>query len=324
MLLEQAGVKSSPLHNSSQLEEGFCFISMKKILLFAYLCLSLVLLTHEEFRVGPNVAHPCERPGILTTVVLRQVMIHFSCGVSVVEQHRIMDFTAHALDNMPPGILPHADIFAFTSLEQGVAAESAFLKGKGYSPSTLRLQADWLDNGFLGQAFKDAIFLDVGNSAWSRDPSIPSLTVLHEMHHLLQYELLASNRPIPLWLQEGGADEFALRQLSALGLPAPARNTSPEHCDYSLADLERERPEVPLACAYVEGAQAVRLLLDGHGQGAYYLLLRNLGASSSFEAAFGQTYGIRLEDFYRRFEAYRKASYTINPALESVPIVRSP
>ena len=291
---------------------------MKKILLFAYLCLALVLVSNEGFRVGPiTLLSPeqptCVHPGMVKTVLLRQMATHFYCGVTHVEQDRITELIGHALDAMPSGVLQPADVFVFTDLNQGVLAEAAWLKTKGYTPPIQSLRATWLDNGLIGQTFKGAVFLYVGNSAWNRDPAVSSLAVLHEMHHLLQYQLVDSSHPIPLWLQEGGADEFALLQLSALGLPVPSRSASAFHCDYSLSALEYERQDVPLACAYAEGAQAVRLLLNENGQQAYYQLLRNIGTNSSFNAAFVRTYGFNLGEFSRRFDAFRKSSYAVHP-----------
>ena len=158
---------------------------------------------------------------------------------------------------MSQDALPGAQVYAFTNLDQGVAAELQVLQGQGYWFSEQTLLAEWLDNGFLGQTFKGAAFLYVGNPAWNQDPTaLTSLTVLHEMHHLLQYQLVNSNRQVPTWLLEGGADDFAAREMANLDLLAPSRTGASYHCDYRLVDLQRERAGVPLACAYVEGARA--------------------------------------------------------------------
>ncbi len=294
---------------------------MKKILLFAYLCVSLAVMRNGGFRadsIFPPSTHCTQKDAVRTTAV-RQVLAHFYCGVSGSDQAQIIELIGHALDAMPAGALPDAQVYAFADLDQGVAAEHGFLQSEGYDISAGQLQLAWLNNDYLGQTFRGAVFLYVGNSSWRRDPLLPPLTVLHEMHHLLQYQLLDSNRRVPLWLLEGGADEFALLELSKLGLPAPSRSFSSYRCDYPLADLEDEHEAVPLACAYVHGAQAVQLLLGQRGNQAYYQLFRNLGGSTSFAASFSRAYDFPLTDLYRAFHARQDSGSTVPPRF-AVPL----
>ncbi len=289
---------------------------MKKILLFTYLSVFLVLLCTEGFRVSSSAsAAPACTQSAVQSVKVRQVAVHFYCGINTSEQAQIAALVAHALDAMLPTVLQPAQVYAFTNLDQGLAAEYGFLKSEGYHRSISDLEADWLDRELLGQTFKGAVFLYLGNSAWNRDPVVPALTVLHEMYHLMQYQLLDSPHQAPLWLLEGGADAFALHELNSLALPVPVRNGTSYRCDYSLSDLEYAQEGVPLACAYLEGSQAVSLLLDRSGQQAYYQLFRNIGINASFDDAFMQTYGFRLLDFYTRFDRYRESGYTVRPVL---------
>ncbi len=303
---------------------------MKKILLSAYLCLSLLLAWAQEpgIRTSPFLAPspaPCAQKGVLRTVKMQYVTVAFYCGVSAARQGLIIKFLAPALHAIPPDAMPEVHVIVFSDLDEGVAAEYSFLEGEGYHPSLQRLRSGWIESRFLGQTFKGAVFLYLGNPAWSRDPiAITSLTVFHEMHHLLQYQLLDANQHIPVWLLEGGADTFAALEMADLGLPTPPRSALSYSCDYPLADLEYEREDVPRACAYLEGAQAVRLLLDDYGTPAYYQLFRSIGKQRTFDGAFLQAYGFHAYDFYRFFDAYQESGQARLPHLPALSRLSAP
>ncbi len=297
---------------------------MKKILLFVYLCLlcplaySKGLGVHFAGLFAPPPA-PCSVSAPAQTAQIQQATVTFYCGIDTAQQDLILHLVGKALDSMPPGMVSRVQVFAFTDLDQGVAAEYNFLKGQGYSPSLPYLHSAWLDNGFLGQTFKGGVFLYSGNSAWRRDPSLAALTVLHEMHHIVQYQLMGPGMQGPVWLLEGGAEDFANSQLIDLGYSAPARDALEYRCNYPLAQLENDDHELPLGCRYLEGARAVRLLLDAYGQQAYYRLFREIGMHDSFSSAFKSVYGYPLARFYTGFEEYRESGYTVRPMLAVSP-----
>ena len=294
---------------------------MKKIILLAYLALVLLLSfsgqlpIHLASLLTPRAA-PCATFDSFHTVRVQQATVTIFCGVDQRQQDNVLPLVDVALRAMPPGIVRTAQVFLFSDLDDGLRSEYRLLKQEGFSPSLDELRSDWTADSFLGQAFKGGVFLYVGNPAWSHDSfGIARLTVLHEMHHLLQFELLNSNRRLPLWLSEGAADDVAESELAGLKLQVPTRSTSSFHCDYSLSQLEEEQDDVPLACAYLEGQPAAHLLLQQGDQASYYRLLQEVGQGTSFADAFQRAYGFRLADFYGLFNGFRQSGYLIPPAL---------
>ncbi len=297
---------------------------MKKIILLALPCLFLILACGGEFRLsGTPTAFasptPCAETGIVRTARVRQITVDFYCGLAGSEQDLILEAVGDAMDAMPPDILTSAHVTAFTILDQGLAAEYAWLKAEGYTGSLDSLRPEWLEKHLLGRAYPRAVFLYAGAEDWQHNfATVTRPTVLHEMHHLLQSELIHSFRHDPVWLAEGGADEFTELELADLDLPAPLPRMTSEECNYRLIQLEYERADVPFPCYYLEGARAVHVLLDEYGRQTYYQLLKNIGTKSAFDRAFVATYGISLYDFYRLFDIYRISGYTARPRF-SVP-----
>ncbi len=259
---------------------------------------------------------PCETAGAIRTARVQNVLVQFYCGVDVQEQNLITEFVQHALDAMPPGISPAADVFAFEGLNQGVSLQYAWLQQQGYSPAQAQLRLNWEGNKLLGQTIANGVFLYVGSSVSADDRvATTRMTVLHEMHHILQFQLAGANAQVPVWFVEGGAEDFTDRELTSLGYPAFEKHSSDYWCDYRLTDLEHDGADVPLECAYLEGEHAVDLLLHTSGQQPYYELLSAIGKGESFSAAFKSVYGYSLGCFYQRFEEYRNSGYTVRPKL---------
>ncbi len=268
---------------------------------------------------------PCETAGAIATAMVQKVSIQFFCGIDARQQALIEQFVGHALDAMPPGVSPAADVFAFEDLNQGISLQSDWLQQQGYSSAQAQLRLNWEDNHLLGQTIANGIFLYMGGDiAAANMASTTRMTVLHEMHHVLQFQLAGANAQPPVWFVEGGAQAFTDLELQSLGYPESDKHASDYWCDYRLTDLERDGGDVPLECSYLEGEHALNLLLQAYGKQRYYQLLMQLGKGVSFTSAFRTVYGYPLDEFYQRFEQYRNSGYARMPSLPALSAMVGP
>ncbi len=268
---------------------------------------------------------PCETSGAIATARVQNVSIQFFCGIDAQQQALIKQFVGHALDAMPPGVSPAAEVFAFEDLNQGVSLQSDWLQQQGYSSAQAQLHLNWEDNHLLGQTIANGVFLYMGGDIAPADmASTTRMTVLHEMHHVLQFQLAGANAQPPVWFVEGGAQAFTDLELQSLGYPESDKHTSDYWCDYRLAELERDGGDVPEECSYIEGEHAVNVLLQAFGKQPYYQLLTQLGKGASFASAFQAVYGYSLDEFYQRFEQYRNSGYAHVPDFRAPSVIAAP
>jgi hypothetical protein len=242
-----------------------------------------------------------------------EIKIHFYCGITNEQSTLITDFVRLALDGTPPGVVMSADVYVLDDLEQAATTKFGWLLLHGY-PESYRQILEQIGSD-CGEAEQGALFFYLTKQCWSDESAYPNEElILHEMHHLLQAELSGSTpRNFPTWLEEGGADAFAYRQLDVLA-GSRSRAAAPSiPCIFRLADLENRRHDETDACVYWEGQHAVEWLLQSFGTEQYYELFRRSSSGQAFSDIFLDTYGIRLGQFYPIFDQYRKLDYKTMP-----------
>lgn len=242
-----------------------------------------------------------------------EIKVHFYCGITKEDKALISDYIRLALDVAPPGAVMKADVYVLDDLEQAARTKFNWLLAHGYPKSYPQVR-DEIDSD-CGETEPEALFFYLTKQCWSAGSAYPNKAlILHEMHHLLQAELSQwSLHNFPAWLEEGGADAFAYRQLDTFD-EARSHGVAPSiPCMFRLPDLEIRRDGATDACVYWEGQQAVEWLLQSFGPDKYYELLRRGASERVFSDNFLHTYGFTLGQFYPIFDQYRKWGYRTVP-----------
>jgi hypothetical protein len=258
---------------------------------------------------------PCPESEIIPEDV-DEISVYFYCDVAVSSRDIVTEYIRHALDVSPLDKDLKAEVFVFSDLDEGAKVEYRWLHAHGsllgYQYIYNRLKTH------LGEAAnyggRSAVFLYIKHSQRS---SFTEEVVLHEMHHVMQFELVGYSARfyIPEWLIEGGADFFARQQLEALGVQSIDRTFERERCGYSLDQLDIVQHSELNDCGYIEGEQAVNLLVSVFGREKYYQLFRWAGLKGSLNDDFNEVYGIGLDEFYKSFDNYRNSHYAVMPTI---------
>jgi hypothetical protein len=145
------------------------------------------------------------------------------------------------------------------------------------------------------------------------------LVVLHEMHHLVQYEL-SHGVKAPVWFMEGGAQSFATRELLSLGETPIDRSGELPFCTAALNDLvyaNVNSGKLEEDCIYIEGAAAVDLLIGYGGTDRYYEVFRQFHRLGNFKSAFNKAFSgvLTYDQFMTDFTSYQNSGYKNIPPL---------
>ncbi len=184
--------------------------------------------------------------------------------------------------------------------------------------SYAEVEAGWRDNASAG-AMPGEIIIYTGNW-WKRIlEKERTKTVVHEMMHVIQYELYGHGKRgfsnVPTWLIEGQAEYFARHIQSEWGIkPLDVQETLLVECrPFDLQGIA-EYSNKNSNCIYVQGEQVFVLLAGSYGEKSFEIW-KLLGEGNEFENAFKMVYGIDIAEFSNLFDQFRRTQYKNIPVL---------
>lgn len=184
--------------------------------------------------------------------------------------------------------------------------------------SYAEVEAGWRDNPSAG-AMPGEIIIYTGNW-WKRTLEKERIkTVVHEMMHIVQYELYGNGKRgfsnVPIWLVEGQAEYLARLIESEWGIkPLDVQETLLIECrQFDLDDIAVYSDKNG-NCIYVQGEQ-VFVLLAGLYSEKSFEVWRFLGEGNAFENAFKMVYGIDVAEFSDLFDQFSRTQYKNIPVL---------
>ena len=118
----------------------------------------------------------------------------------------------------------------------------------------------------------------------------------------------------PAWLQEGGAEFWAARALSRVGVVDYAQSRDrflrgAVSTDVELSVCETYSGILAGPGRYQLGAMAVEFLMTQSNEQALFEYWALLSPQTTWQKAFNQTFGMTVDEFYRLFREYRAAGY---------------
>lgn len=131
--------------------------------------------------------------------------------------------------------------------------------------------------------------------------------VAHEMLHVWQFAVTKGNPATgPLWLEEGLAQVYGFAVGEALGLESYLECRNHELLYNPVGTRPLEEHSSYEFSPYGIGMVASEYLIASVGFEAILRIYELIGAGSTFEEAFSEAVGIKLETFYERFETVRR------------------
>lgn len=183
--------------------------------------------------------------------------------------------------------------------------------------------------GYLGIATSNLIELNLATPSWQKSSSAGrKQVVIHEYVHIVQNYSASkqSASPLasalgPLWVIEGGADYLSAwvvssEQLTEYSTIRDNTITRAKRINAPLQTIESysgARAAGP-GSAYTMGFFGTEFLAKNYGGEQNVLkFFRSIATSRTWHDAFRETFGISREDFYGKFEEYRRANFPPNP-----------
>jgi hypothetical protein len=176
---------------------------------------------------------------------------------------------------------------------------------------------EWTNNRENEAAYGHLLMRSSG-SAFRNGKSDVQRMLAHEAFHLIQYELVGAKSKSccdqervsmvgPTWLMEGSAEYAMFRQQSAVHGQNLSRmlnrsKAAAQQYQGSLASLEVGNQFYAVGNSYSIGAFATHMLVEIAGPSSipqFYLALRR---SNDWKRAFEGAFGLRVEEFYLRFD----------------------
>lgn len=239
---------------------------------------------------------------------------HYDDGVTAADRKLIEDGVV--LGKKYWGDIWNLDVFADTN-SQALCSS--------YMQFNQRGQCNAVDSDYLAFVSEYGVFIKVYENDWQRaSPGLKTEVVVHEYFHIVQNYLAGRRshgyvpRDIgPIWLVEGSADYAAVSVLAreklydvemlrdhaileARQIRAPLKNLQ----------TKKDALTAGKSSEYTLGLVAVDFMLQNYG-GPENLVkfYDNLGLRVLRETAFFETFGIRLDEFYDKFEEHRKKNF---------------
>ncbi len=168
------------------------------------------------------------------------------------------------------------------------------------------------------------LYFDLKHSQWGQTPFTGAWTkkldnqkvVVHEYTHAWS-DLLARNKRVPGWMNEGFAEYLAYAAMIDAGLMQKAR------VDYFVGYGAKDSDEVSKPLIKYEGGKiwpghvgylaASWLVAESpNGPRSIRLFYENLGKGQSVKRSFKFAFGVELRDFYKIFELWRPSLQKID------------
>lgn len=179
---------------------------------------------------------------------------------------------------------------------------------------------DYLKNDiWRAAAYENAIWVWVSDKWKPLTLEEKTMTLLHEYFHVMQF-WLAKRRVSasgPVWLSEGAAMTQGLKASASIGLTnldqeRAERTLQTRGIVHSLRAFETMESieAIDSNIPYSLGFRAVEFLVSNYGgDGALRNFWDAQGKGATWQTAFQSSFGIALNDFYSKFEEYRRADF---------------
>ncbi|WFE74191.1 hypothetical protein [Roseinatronobacter sp. S2] len=181
----------------------------------------------------------------------------------------------------------------------------------GSLASKRRAFQEWI----YAEATFSRVYVNTSHQAF-HTPSSPGVNfhreamLLHELFHVLQYQLSgsvgrnccpesATPRVGPVWMLEGGAN-YAQQHISGQlsGYLSWARQNAAAPSSQLLRSIEGRRGINQARMGYDSGAIAIDLLVGRAGVERLVAFYSAIGATQDWRAAFSETFGMTIDQFY--------------------------
>lgn len=189
-----------------------------------------------------------------------------------------------------------------------------------YAPNPFAACA-WPNFGFM-------FFVSKSSEYWNVQNQGVVASGAHEFFHLAQAELSRNSKneyisdtlaKLPAWFFEGSASFFGTAYADASGNSTwnsirkdeifaynDGRGRNEPISSFMTNELDRPQPEAQSHRPYGIGFLACELIIASIGVDRFLSIYRNLGLGQSFEAAFKNSTGLDIQDFYVKFDSMRK------------------
>lgn len=205
-------------------------------------------------------------------------------------------------------------VYAYVNLEALLSEDVRTRNDSATSQDSMLIRQRFENHQWRAMASSDRIYILVNQDWLSFQDQVASSALAHEYFHLFQeYRAKRALEDVgPLWLTEGAAEYAASRVTARFGLIDP-QQLHAEKTAYSrglLNPLIRAEEEEDATAPYTLGYLAAEYLASSFGEPAILRKFWDAQASgATWQAAFASTFGMSIDDFYSRFELYRKTRF---------------
>lgn len=259
------------------------------------------------------------------------VTFKFDEGVPPDERQEIQDIVS--LAQLTLGQVGPLTIYAYSSVDALVAEEDRALNRAATSADSIETRRRYEANILPAEAIRGSIFVYAGKAWQARTLETNSSTLTHEYFHNVQYYLSdrSSGQTGATWFTEGGAEYAAYLALSKAGLTdletvRASKLRQTRGLTNPLSSIEnRVGSEMEdYNARYSLGYFAVAYLASQYGDQAviqkYWSAMRG---GVTWQNAFESTFGMPMNEFYAKFEAYRAEQFPPFCGELGGPIVKS-
>jgi hypothetical protein len=247
------------------------------------------------------------------------VTFQFDAGVALDQREVIQNGVAFG--QMYFGEAGPVSVFASTDLDALAAEADKLYRRSATSESSQDFRRMFSTGQWLASGGSGGIFVWVTDRWKQETPTYKQKSLVHEYFHVVQ-SWLAKKGPSaagPIWLSEGAADIAAFGTMARIGaytldevradrITQTRGMLSPLSSMLTLKDTEVEDTGYPYRVGYL----ATEYLVSSYGDDRLNVLRKfweAQGKGASWQNAFKATFGMSVDDFYPKFEEYRRAQF---------------
>lgn len=264
----------------------------------------------------------------------KPAVITFNIADSVPQDQREIIQNGMTLAKSFLGDAGSVTVAADTDLNRLADQADQFYKRSATSQASKDFRQNFQDGTWIAYGGTDGVWVWISDRWKSKTVAYRNKTLVHEYVHIVQSFL--SNKAVtntgPIWLYEGSANyvafqamtstsEYSLEQMRGDAITQSRGMLSPLSSMITFSDTTAEDTEYP----YTVGYLATEYLVSSDNQSG----LKNLRkfwqaqSDSTWQNAFKVTFGMTVDEFYPKFEEYRRVQFPPLCGTVGVPIAQA-
>ena len=212
-------------------------------------------------------------------------------------------------------------VFAYANFDALAAEADTFYKRAATSDGSKSFREMFSTGKWIASGGSGSIWVWVSDRWKQRSAAFRDKSLIHEYFHIVQSWLAKKGLTAtgPIWLYEGAADiaaygsaaqlgEFSLDEVRADKITQSRGMLSPLSSMITLQDTLIEDTEDPYQVGYL----ATEYLVSKYGDDRLNVLRKfweAQGKGTPWQDAFRTTFGMSVDEFYPKFEEYRRAQF---------------